>query len=155
MRDYSERFNGEYLSYKEMVALKEDYANFSLSNTLDPNKSKKDKFPVCSTALHPEFSYPLVAVAELSIEKGYKPLNWLDKNNNVTVNYLISAAQRHLDLVKLGVDINDQETTLDGKPTKNKPFHAAQVAFNMLMLCLQIQKQVEINDRLFKDGRLK
>lgn len=122
---------------------------------LDPKKSKKGKLKVCSKALHPEFSNPLIEVAELSLEKGYKPLNWLDTNNKVTVMYLIEAAQRHLDKVKMGIDLNTEEKKLDGSQTINQPLHAAQVAFNMLMLCRQMQEGVEIDDRLFKDGALK
>lgn len=123
--------------------------------SLDPKTSKKGKLAVCSKALHPEFSYPLITVAEMSIEKGYKPLNWLDPKNEVTVTYLIEAAQRHLDKVKLGIDVNNDEKTLEGKATKNQPYHAAQVAYNMLMLVTQLQNGVEIDDRLFVEGKLK
>lgn len=119
---------------------------------LDPKKSKKDKLRVCSKALHPEFSYPLIEVAELSLEKGYKPLNWLDKDSKVTVTYLVEAAQRHLDKIKMGIDINTEERALDGAPATNQPWHAAQVAYNMLMLCRQMEEGVEIDDRLYKDG---
>lgn len=120
---------------------------------LDPKISKKSKLKVCSKALHPEFLYPLIAVSEMSIEKGYEPFNWLT-DKNVTVTYLIEAAQRHLDKIKLGIDVNDNEITLDGASCKNKPLHAACVAYNMLMLCLQIEKRCSVDDRLFKNGIL-
>lgn len=122
---------------------------------LDPKISKIGKFPICSKALHPEFCYPLVTVSEMSIEKGYEPFNWLKPGHPVTMSYLIAAAQRHLDCLKMGIDINTKETTLDGSSTINQPHHAAQVAYNMLMLCLQIKYGVAIDDRQFKDGVLK
>lgn len=123
-----------------------------MTQYLDPKKSKEGKLKLCSKALHPEFSYPLVDVAEMSIEKQYEPLNYLDKDTSVTITYLIEAAQRHLDQLKLGIDINDQEKTLDGKPTKTQPHHAAQVAYNMLMLVLQQKKGIDKDDRLFYMG---
>ncbi len=121
---------------------------------LDPKSSKQGKIKVCSKALHPEFSYPLIDIAEMSIEKGYEPLNWLDPKNGVTALYLIEAAQRHLDKVKLGIDINTEEKKLDGTATSIQPYHAAQVAYNMLMLVLQIKKGVVIDDRVFKQGEV-
>jgi hypothetical protein len=143
------------LTNKEIERMVEEFDHLRKPLSLDPKTSKEGKLKVCSKALHPEFSYPLIAVAEMSIEKGYKPLNWLDKNNKVTMMYLIEAAQRHLDQVKLGIDINTEEKTLDGQPTKNQPFHAAQVAYNMLMLVRQMQEGVAIDDRHFQNGELK
>lgn len=129
----------------------------SVGDTLDPEKSKAGKINLCSKALHPQFSYPLVQVSEMSIEKGYEPLNWLQPGHKVTMTYLIGAAQRHLDKVKLGIDINTEEKKLDGTDVSllNQPYHAAQVAYNMLMLVRQILDGVAIDDRLFKNGELK
>jgi len=121
---------------------------------LDPKTSKKGKLKVCSKAIHPEFNYPQVDVAEMSIEKGYAPLNWLDPSNKVTTMYLIEAAQRHLDKVKMGVDDNTEERKLDGTPTRTVK-HAAQVAYNMHMLLLQQKLGVDIDDRMFKNGKVK
>lgn len=142
--------NGRYWTKGEItttVNTEEGEENF-----LDPKQSKKNKLRVCSKALHPEFSNPLIDVAEMSLEKGYEPLNWLDPKNHVTTTYLIEAAQRHLDQIKMGIDINTEEKTLSGEYTKNQPYHAAQVAYNCLMLCRQMLEGVEIDDRLFKDG---
>jgi len=126
------------------------------AKNLDPGVSKLNKKKVCSKGLHPLFSDPLIAVSELSIEKGYEVFNWLKVGQTkVTTTYLIEAAQRHLDQLKLGIDINDQEKKLDGTSTINKPHHAAQVAYNMLMLILQQQEGVAIDDRLFKNGQLR
>lgn len=121
---------------------------------LDPKTSKQGKLKVCSHALHPEFSYPLVDVAEMSLERGYAPLNWLNKDNKVTALYLIEAAQRHLDKIKLGIDDNNEEKKLDGSSTRVVK-HAAQVAYNMLMLLMQQDKGVLIDDRIFTNGELK
>lgn len=119
---------------------------------LDPKTSKANKKKVSSKALHPEFHYPLVDVAELSIEKGYSPFNWLKEGHPVTTTYLIDAAQRHLDQIKLGIDVNKKEKKLDGTACTAQPYHAAQVAFNMLILCMQIEKGVLVDDRLFTQG---
>lgn len=129
-----------------------DYEEFEM---LDPKKSKEGKLSVCSPAYHPEFHYPLFDVAEMSVEKGYKPLNWLDADTRVTASYLIAAAQRHLDKIKMGVDINTEERALNGEATKFTPYHAAQVAYNMLMYCMLHQKGTLKDDRLFKDGERK
>lgn len=117
--------------------------------------SKKHKQKVSSPALHPEFTLPLVDVAELSMEKGYTPLNWLQLGHQVTITQLLDAAQRHLNKVRLGIDINREEKTLDGNPTKTQCLHAAQVAYNMLMICMQQLKGYQIDDRMFKDGESK
>lgn len=146
-------------SYKEQAYDEEGgtqgWVDYAKEKKLDPKTSKEGKLKVCSKALHPKLSYPLIAVAELSLEKGYEPLNWLNPENKVTALYLIEAAQRHLDQVKLGIDLNTQERRLDGYYCTNKPYHAAQVAYNMLMLVRQIEEGVLIDDRLFKDGELK
>lgn len=123
--------------------------------SLDPKISKKDKLKVCSKALHPMFSYPFISVAELSLEKGYKPLNWLEKDSPVTVMYCISAAQRHLDIAKIGIDINREERKIDGSLCENKPLHLAQAAYNLLMACHILNIFPEKDDRLFKDGEFK
>lgn len=123
-----------------------------LKMSLDPKTSKKDKKKVSSKAYHPEMHLPLIPVADMSIEKNYEPFNWLDSNNEVTMTYLIDAAQRHLDKIKLGIDINTEEKTPTGERCKNQPYHAACVAYNMLMLCLQMDKGVAIDDRMFIDG---
>ncbi len=94
-------------------------------------------------------------MAELSTEKGYEPFNWLNKDNKVTMMYLIEAAQRHLDKLKMGIDINTEEKMLDGTPTKTQPMHGAQVAYNMLMLLRQQKEGIAIDNRMFKNGKLK
>lgn len=128
------------------------YDEESLSG-LNPKKSKEGKLRLCSKALHPEFSYPLINVAEMSIEKGYKPLNWLVRNSPATnASYTIEAAQRHLDKVKLGVDFNTEETKQDGSKIDLEIEHAAQVAYNMLMFCLIKKKGILNDDRLFRNG---
>lgn len=125
----------------------------SFAMVLDPKKSKEGKLRVCSQALHPEFSYPLIDVAEMSIEKGYAPLNWVNFET-VTAIYLIEACQRHLDRVKMGIDVNDQEEKQDGTPCR-EVLHMAQVAYNALMYCQKYLNKTLKDDRLFKDGEIK
>lgn len=122
--------------------------------SLDPVEAKKGKFPVCSRAYHPELHYPLIIVAEMSLEKGYSPLNWLPQESPVTSMYLINAAQRHLDKVKLGIDLNQEETKMDGTKIEGEIYHAAQAAYNLLMLCMKHKKNTLIDDRMFKDGEI-
>lgn len=122
---------------------------------LDPKKSKEGKLKLASNALHPEFITLLAEVAEMSVEKGYTPLNWLEKDSPVSVTYCLNAAERHRQQAKLGIDRNTEEKTLDGDPTKLQPMHLAQSAYNDLMAALLILKRPEADDRVFRDGELK
>ena len=122
---------------------------------LDPKQSKIGKIHLCHKALHPELSYPLVAVAELSTEKGYAPFNWLKPDSAATsISYWLNAAQRHLDKVKMGVDLNTEEFKQDGTSTITQPNHAAQAAYCLLCLLLLQKQGLAVDDRLFKDGKL-
>src|SRR4051812_8269348 len=94
-------------------------------DVLDPKTSKFGKLEVCSKALHPEFTNPLIDVAEMSIEKGYEPMNWLKPGHEVSLSSLLAAAQRHLNMVKMGIDKNDFELKIDGTPCRTV-LHAAQ-----------------------------
>lgn len=120
--------------------------------SLDPKKSKEGKLKLCSPALHPRFSDPLVAVSEMSIEKGYAPLNYLDKDSSVTLTYLLAAAKRHIQKVELGIDINTEEVRQDGTACYNQPEELACAAYNLLMASLLLKTRPEADDRLFKDG---
>lgn len=122
---------------------------------LDPKKSKEGKLKLASSALHPEMITLLAQVAELSVEKGYEPLNWIKDESEVTVMYCLNASERHKQKAKLGIDINDEEKTLDGEPTKIQPLHLAQSAYNDLMAALLILHKSSADDRMFKDGKLK
>ncbi len=147
-----------------MIKLKQEYPENSLLkfrelhtvSKLDPKKSKEGKLPLNSPALHPEFCNPLVLVAEMSREKKYEPLNWLDEDSTVTLSYLDGAIMRHLQKAMMGFNKNTEEKTLEGNPTKNQPYHYACVAYNALMACMLLdQKGDKIDDHLFKDGRKK
>ena len=125
---------------------------------IDSVTSKDNKEKVSSPALHPLFTRTLVTVAELSVEKGYEPLNWLNPDNKVTVIKLLDAAQRHMDLVRMGYDVNDKEVKLDGTPCKTKPTHSAQVSYNTLMVDMILKDPelaAKLDDRIFKNGKLK
>lgn len=123
---------------------------------LDPKTSKKGKLNLASPALHPEMISLLAAVAEMSVEKGYKPLNWLDKDSPVTVMYCLNASDRHKQKVKLGIDYNTEEKKLDGTPVSQQVMHLAQSAYNDLMAALLLLKKGDkADDRAFKDGELK
>lgn len=123
---------------------------------LDPHISKEGKKKLCSEALHPELWHPLVDVAELSLEKGYEPFNWLEKGKASThLLYWFNAAQRHFDKAKMGFDINDEEKTLSGEPTKTKPAHLAQAAYCLLTALYLQSQEVCVDERRFKKGKLK
>lgn len=123
---------------------------------LDPSKSKDGKVKLCHPALHPDFTDPLIAVAEVSEEKGYEPLNWLDENSPVTVMYCLNAAQRHLKKVLKGIDINTEEKKLDGTPCKTQPSELACAAYNLLMADMLLkEKGSKVDDRMFSNGRRK
>jgi len=122
---------------------------------LDPMQSKKGKLPLASSALHPKFLELLAEVAEMSIEKGYRPLNWVLEDSPVTLMYCLNAAERHANKVKRGFDINSEEKTLQGLPTTNTPLHMAQVAYNYLMAAVLLLEHPDKDDRVFKDGQLK
>lgn len=123
---------------------------------LDPATSKKGKLKLASPALHPEMISLLAEVAELSIEKGYEPLNWLKEDSAVTVSYCLNAGDRHRQKAKLGFDRNTEEKHLDGTPTEIQPLHLAQSAYNDLMAALLILKKGnKADDRMFKNGELK
>lgn len=124
-------------------------ANISV---LNPETSKQGKKALCSQALHPELCDPLIDVSEMSIEKGYTPLNYLDKDSKVTVTYCLAAAKRHLQKAEMGIDLNTEELGLDGLPTKIKCQHLAQVAYNALMALMILKERPEADDRLFKVG---
>lgn len=120
-----------------------------------PQRSKQGKTKVHSEAYHPEMPYPLVTVAEMSIEKGYKPLGYLTEADRPAILQLLEAAQRHLDKFRLGFDINTEEKSRDGNPTVNQPSHLACAAYNLLMIELQMKQGIAIDDRVFKNGKLK
>ncbi len=123
--------------------------------TLDPTQSKKGKLALASTALHPKFQELLAEVAELSVEKGYKPLNWIEKDSRVSVMYCLNAAERHAHKVKMGIDRNTEEYRLDGKRCLTTPLHMAQVAYNYLMAAMILLEHPERDDRAFQEGELK
>lgn len=123
---------------------------------LNPKDSKTGKVRVCHPAIHPDFADPLIATAEVSAEKGYKPLNWLDDDSPVTVMYCMEAAQRHFKKALKGIDVNTEEKKLDGTPCKAQPLHLAQAAYNLLMACMLLEvKGDKVDDRLFKNGKRK
>lgn len=123
--------------------------------SLDPTTSKIGKLALASHALHPYFLTLLAEVAEMSVEKGYEPLNWLKNDSPVTVMYCLNAAERHQQKAKLGIDYNTEEKTLNGDSTNMKPFHLACAAYNNLMAALIILKNPKKDDRIFKNGELK
>lgn len=55
-----------------------------ITTYLDPAVSKEGKLNLVSKALHPKFEKMLAIVAALSEEKGYAPLNWLDRSEEHT-----------------------------------------------------------------------
>ena len=123
---------------------------------VNPKDSKKGKQNICNPALHPEFSDPLIVVADMSIEKGYNPLNWLDETSPVTVSYCIAASLRHIKKFQMGFTINNEETTIDGIPTKSQPSHLACAAYNLLMADRILKEKGDTaDDRLFKEGKRK
>lgn len=116
---------------------------------LDPKKSKLGKLNLASKALHPRFEEMLAEVAEMSIEKGYEPLNWLDPQNEVTVLKLVSAAKRHEKKFLKGININDEEVTLDGYFCTFKPSHLACAAYSLLMAAVLVEEGIkELDDRV-------
>lgn len=116
---------------------------------LDPKKSKLGKLNLASKALHPRFEEMLAEVAEMSIEKGYEPLNWLDSQNEVTVLKLVSAAKRHEKKFLKGIDTNDEEVTLDGKACTFKPSHLACAAYSLLMAAVLVEEGIKgLDDRV-------
>lgn len=122
---------------------------------LNPTLSKKGKLALASPALHPLFLQLLAEVAVMSEEKGYEPLNYLRDDSPVTISYLLNAAERHKQKVKLGIDINNEERKMDGTPTSITPMHLACSAYNDLMAAVLLLKRPAADDRLFKDGELK
>lgn len=131
-----------------------NYGNQEMSN-LDPKKSKEGKLALASTALHPKMLTLLAEVAELSVEKGYPPLNWIQEGSPVTVMYCLNAGERHSQKAKLGIDYNDEERDMNGNPCKTKPMHLAQDAYNKLMAAILLLERPEADDRVWKDGELK
>lgn len=121
---------------------------------LDPKTSKLNKEIVDSVALHPDFIAELAKVAQVSVEKGYVPFNWLFKDSETRVSTLLAAHARHLRLAKKGIN-NNTEVKLDGSEIKIYANHLVYAAYNLLM-ANQIIKELPTNDdRLFKDGELK
>lgn len=126
------------------------------SKYLNPKSSKVGKLELVSRALHPDFEVLLAKVAALSVEKGYQPLNWLDPDNAVTVTKLMAAARRHENKTLKGIDINDEEKTLEGKLCENKTFHLVYAAYSLLMAAVILQEGIkELDDRMFSGGRIK
>lgn len=126
------------------------------NKSLDPHKSKEGKVKLCSRALHPTLHYPLVDVAELSLEKGYKPFNFLEEGKESTrVMYWVEAAQRHIDKYKMGFTLNKEEKKLDGTSTNIQPHHLAQAAYDLLCAILVENSEHGQDDRMFKEGKLK
>lgn len=121
-----------------------------IPNKLNPKDSKKGKPDLASVALHPDFDELLAQVAEVSVEKGYEPLNWLEPNNEVTVTKLISAARRHENMFRSGHDYN-QETKLGGERCSITAQHLAHAAYSLLMAAVIIKKGItELDDRKTK-----
>lgn len=124
-----------------------------LSN-LDPAKSKVGKEIVDSQALHPSFVEELAKVAEVSVQKGYEPFNWIKLDSSTRVSTFLQAGQRHLNKAKKGYDTN-HEKRLDGSDITITTHHLVYAAYNLLMAAYKIKYLPEHDDRLFKDGELK
>lgn len=122
---------------------------------LDPRTSKLGKLNLASPALHPDFEEALARVSQVSIEKGYDPLNWLDPKNSVTVLNLIGAAKRHIRSSVLGYN-NNQESRQDGTKCPTTANHLEHAAYGLLMASVIIRSGLlSLDDRLFIEGELK
>lgn len=130
------------------------YEDFHRSYSLDPATSKQGKEVVDSEALHPDFVASLAKVAQVSIEKGYAPFNWLEQDSPVRVSTLLQAHARHVRLAKLGFDDN-QEKKLDGTNVSVVAHHLEHAAYNLLMAAKIINDLPDHDDRKFKNGKLK
>jgi len=103
-----------------------------------------DKKPDLS--LLPKIFKEQVAYGMMAGAQKYGRNNYLEGHS---INQLIAAAERHLDAIKDGEDI-DQDTT---DRVERTVYHAALVCTNMLMLLHQQQVGTLKDDRFYKEDQ--
>lgn len=114
---------------------------------IDPNQSKKGKLPLAE--VHPKFLESLCRVSEISKRKGYAPLNWVQPSfKGGFVNYLGSAALRHINKFLCGEDFNIEKDE-SGKEIRDvEVLHVEAAAYNLLMIAtLFRQGRTDLDDR--------
>lgn len=99
---------------------------------INSNTSKIGKLPLAE--VHPQFEKSLSLVSELSKWKGYEPLNWVrDDFKGGFINYMISAARRHINEFIEGNNINYEKRDKDDA-IDSSVLHVEAAAYNLLMI---------------------
>jgi hypothetical protein len=113
---------------------------------IDPQQSKKGKLPYAM--IPKEFIEELAKVVQVSIEKGYKPFNWRQKDSQTKLaSYLVSAGLRHTYEWLAGNDLNEEKKS-DGSTCDTRSNHLACAAYNFLMaVTLQCDGRTDLDDR--------
>ena len=133
----------------DQTALRAMIETYKVTASIDPNTSKEGKLRLAE--VHPEFIKILAGVSEVSKEKGYEPLNWIQKDVKCYfVSYLVSAALRHINYFLEGEDFN-QEKKQDGTDVSTRLEHLAHAAYGLLMaVTLQRLGRTDLDDRKLK-----